>query len=568
MDQAGVVMQPTSVAHALSGRLSAFALIALSALLLTGCPMNNESQTNPSLLSDASLPRFTKLPLFDPHRKSFECKHEAEVNPPITSEAEALFQQAMATTSHDLWEEDRNYVKAAQLYEQAMKLGHWKAQFNLASLYLKGWGVPQDTERAIELTEDLMRKGVPAAWDNMGTMYMGGIGSLKQDASVAYAFWQRAADMGSMASQAYIGAKLLGNHDEPPSFWGNRSIGLKMLECAVAQGSGLAAYELGVTMDVEGKNRVRALQVLHEGVKLGSERSAGSLSSSFRHGRDLVGRIPDISRADRYHVLANALHLNPDLRFPNLDKVLPLPPTPLPKWDGNKQTLIDAAKAVVPAPPAPSKPEAPPASQRTGRAHIPEGHALPEQPQWPMPAQYETTAAPQGGYWIARLMHPHSARHLAWNAAQVPLRYERGEPFESSREGLEVADGRILFHYLGVPVAEAPPPQADVHPKVAQGAARQACLPQPLRRWRGGGDPCPTSGIWAASVPADHPAAAVFNGWHRQTYVRQGQPFPDPRDAHLDIEPSWITWIWWDQANPHWPSDVEHISLDGQAPTT
>jgi len=69
---------------------------------------------------------------------------------------------------------------------------------------------------------------------------------------------------------------------------------------------------------------------------------------------------PDTSRADRYHALANALYHNPDLRFPNLDKVLPLPPAPLPQWDMSEpKTLIDAAKAVVPAASSPSQAPAP-----------------------------------------------------------------------------------------------------------------------------------------------------------------------------------------------------------------
>lgn len=36
------------------------------------------------------------------------------------------------------------------------------------------------------------------------------------------------------------------------------------------------------------------------------------------------------------------------LKLPNLDEVLPLPPAPLPAWDGNVQTLIDAAKGGMP----------------------------------------------------------------------------------------------------------------------------------------------------------------------------------------------------------------------------
>jgi len=419
-------------------------------------------------MSDSKLPRFTRLDKFDPHRKDFACKHEADANPPITAEAEGLFQQALALVSYEMWSENRNYAKAAQLYEQAMKLGHWKAQFNLAGLYLQGLGIEQNPEKAIELTEDLMRKGVPAAWDNMGTMYMGGIGSLKQDATVAYAFWQKAADMGSMASQAYIGAKLKATHDEPPSFWGNRAIGLQMLECAFAQGSASGAFELAITL--VGKNpelqedNGRALKIFHEGVKLGSQKSAGYLFASFDDGASPVTTGPDKARARRYKILADALYLNPDLRFPNLDKVLPLPPAQLPQWDmGAPRTLIDAAKAVVP--PASSPPQAPaPTSQRTSR-------------------------------------------------------------LESTERGMLVT-----------------------HTRVAQGIAREADLPTPLVRCSGAGR-CLVTGIWQARVPDDHALAASFNQWHRQSYVMEGQPFPDPREQHLDIDPAQIIWTWWNQAN-------------------
>jgi len=327
---------------------------------------DSKAQPHQPFMSDSKLPRFTRLDKFDPHRKDFVCKHEAAANPPITAEAEALFQQALALVSYEKWSEDRNYAKAAQFYEQAMKLGHWKAQFNLAGLYLQGLGVEQDSEKAIELTEDLMRKGVPAAWDNMGTMYMGGIGSLKQDATVAYAFWQRAADMGSMNAQAHLGEKLNAGYDDPPSFWGNYVVGRKMLECAFSQGSGAAALELGVTFRIDDPSR--AQELLHAGVKFGCEKCAGYLSSSFRRGDKPVQGGPDTSRADRYHVLANALYHNPDLRLPNLDKVLPLPPAPLPQWDMSEpKTLIDAAKAVAPAA-ASSPPQAPaPSSPRTSQ---------------------------------------------------------------------------------------------------------------------------------------------------------------------------------------------------------
>lgn len=532
------------------------------ALILSGCSMKDLSQ-------DAALPRFTKLEVFNPHRPDFACKHEAYFNPPISAEAEALFQQALMLDNHDLWPVQRNYPKVALLYEQAMNLGHWKAQFNLAGLYLRGLGVPQDIDKAIALTEGLMAKGVPAAWDNMGAYYMGGIGPLEQDATVAYAFWQKAADMGSMAAQTYIGAKLLAADDQPPEAWANRNVGLKMLECAYAQGNGRAGYELGLEYSILGQadktKKVSALQYFQQAVKLGSKEAAGALVSDFDLGpsdkTSSVAAEVDKPRSERYMVLSDALYRNPDLRFPNLDKVLPLPPAKLPMWNGDKETLINAAKAVVPKPATLPKPVAPSMPVRTGRAYIPEGWGLADKPQTPIAAQYESTAAPLGGYWIARLMHPVTEHHHAWNATQVPLRYEKGEFFDRSRPGLRDEDGRIQFHYLGQPVEQALPMAMTEHPLVVRGIGRYGDSPSLSRECKGH-FPCPQTGIWSASVVQDHPSSPLFNQWHRQAYVTRGQAFPDPKAQHLAIGGHEVTWHWLGQANDL-RGDLEYVSLGG-----
>ncbi len=515
---------------------------------------------------EPTMPRFTQLEAFHPHRESFECKYEAAVNPPITPEAETVFQQAQALTGYDIWPEKRDYAKSAALYEQAMKLGHWKAQFNLAGLYLQGRGVPQDVEKAIQLTEDLMRKGVPAAWDNMGAYYMGGLGGLKQDATVAYAFWQKAADMGSKSAQAYLGKKLMAIDDRPPEVWGNWPIGMKMLECAFAQDSSEAAFELGGWLNGNnkslGEDYARSLRSFHEGVKRGSEDSAGHLSSSFRQGVPLVGSKADIWRADRYHALAGALYTNPDLRFPNLDKVLPLPPARLPMWDGKDESLINAAKGVVPTPPPVPASASNPAPQRSGRAYIPDGQALPERPQVDVLAQFESTRAPETGYWIARLMHVATEGHQIWNATQLPMRYVAGELFDRSRPGLRPEDGRIQFHYLGQLVAMAPTQEiADEHPLVARGIARYGELPDPIQQCKGN-SACPETGIWRARVPEDHPLSAVFNQWHRQAYVERGKAFPNPKAQHLEIDARAVTWRYLAQANEVREGDLTYISVD------
>jgi len=234
----------------------------------------------------------------------------------------------------------------------------------------------------VRIVEEAMKLGIPAAFDAMGTYHRKGLG-VKPDASRAYAFWELAADMGSPSAQTFLGEALLATYDNPKSgFWANESIGLKMLECAYAQGLGKAAYQLSLYYEVALKDFNRSISVLHQGVRLGCEDCAGSLSSLFR-GAELAhgGPAIDTARADRYSALGNALYLNPDLRFPNLDKVLPLPPAKLPQWDMSKpRTLIDAAKGIIPTPP----PKPTPGSERSGRAYIPQGYGLPFESPYPV----------------------------------------------------------------------------------------------------------------------------------------------------------------------------------------
>jgi hypothetical protein len=298
-----------------------------------------------------SLPRNMTLKAFDPHRVDFTCKYEANANPPVTPEAEALFQEGMTATNYELWPDKRDYAKAAALWKRAAAMGHWKAAMNLAGLYEQGLGIDQDPEQAVLLIEGLMKLRVPAAFDKMGSYHQRGIG-MEADTSRAYAFWQLAADMGSSAAQAYLGSKLDATYDNPSQgFWGNREVGLKILECGFAQGSGDAAYELGMTLaNREGKSPqyyARALHIYHEGVKFGSKDCANALSVNFGLVKALTGNTIDNARSERYSEVGDALELNPDLRFPNLDEVLPLPPATLPFWDGKPETLVDAAKAAI-----------------------------------------------------------------------------------------------------------------------------------------------------------------------------------------------------------------------------
>lgn len=378
-----------------------FVVLCLSSLSVRAGEWSSSTVNSTAAMSD--LPRYEKLPVFNPHRKGFTCVYQDQHVPTIDPQAEHWFQQALALDNPDVYYEKRDYPKIYQLYVQAADRGHWKAMLNLASLILSDYpGVPQhDPEAAIRWVEKAMQSGVPDAYDMMGTYHLNGL--IKGgDATSAYTFFQRAADMGSPSALAFLGEKLDAEYDAPAEgFWANLPVATSMLECAFAQGYGDAAEELAFVYarpkTAEAKRR--ALGILHEGVKLGSAKCASALSVEFdgfnlTNGRNLPGGI-DKARSQRYRVLKDVLeHAQGRLKLPNLDKVLPLPPASLPKWDGNAKTLVDAAKPVsLPAVLLKS-------SAREGRSFVPDGHAVAALDH-SVPAISGVQSVPMTGYWLA-----------------------------------------------------------------------------------------------------------------------------------------------------------------------
>src|SRR5450830_49488 len=264
--------------------------IVFGSFMLTACSMK------------PTLPRNMELKAFDPHRTDFVCQYEINHVPPITPQAEAWFQEGLRLTSRDLPPSERNYPQAVELWQQAANEDHWKAMMNLAGVLINGDGfapytVAADAERAVKIVERGMLLGIPAAFDLMGIYHQHGAG-VTGDASRAYAFFELAADMGNPGSQTFLGKALSATYDNPrEGFWGNRKIGLKMLECAFAQGYGNAAYELGTTLNGDDKNLDenygRALKVLHEGVKLGCEDCANYLSTKFNDIQPITNNFID-----------------------------------------------------------------------------------------------------------------------------------------------------------------------------------------------------------------------------------------------------------------------------------
>ncbi|MDR8039916.1 sel1 repeat family protein [Burkholderia cenocepacia] len=507
-----------------------------------------------------SLSEFARPPL--PHRKEFKCVYQDQHVPPIDPQAEQWFQQALALDDPDVYYKRRDYAKIYRLYEQAAERNHWKAMLNLSALILSTYpGVPEhNPEVAIRWVEKAMTLGVPDAYDRMGTYHQRGL-VRGGNATSAYAFFQRAADMGSPAAMTFLGYKMAGTYDDPGGeFWGNEPIATRMFECALAQGYGDAAHKLSYIYaraeTPEAKRR--ALETLNDGVKLGSAKCANAIRAQFRgfnltEGRNLVGHI-DSARAERYFEIGEALeHYQGRLKLPNLDKILPLPPTPLPKWDGNVKTLIDAAKAVTP----PLKKAS--MSTLEGRERMPEGRSVSSLEQSPYAVSGDTVV-PETGYWLALYgLSTMCKDQLRFARNGSPERYRAGERFEPPHMSWLEAE-QVQWHYLGE-LRPVPPTRSVFLAQLRDaGFLRQLTTHLEQLSCRGV-ERCPRTGIWEARVGVDHPLAVLYNRWDQQAFVLKGESFPAAADRHLDIESKHVQWTFLGGANTQTEDGFERISL-------
>jgi TPR repeat protein len=479
-----------------------------------------------------ALPRNEKLALFNPHRTRFTCEIEATKVPTIDAQADAWFREARALEDPDTWEEDRDYKKIVQLTRAAAERRHWKAMLNLASLYLEKREPPHGPADALALVEEAMRLGIPAAYDRMGTYYMEGVG-VPADATKAFALWQKAAEMGSPQAMAYLGDKLAATWDSPnDGFWANIPVATKMLECALGQGYGPAAYSLfdlqawphsadGSSSGLRtASTKALALQTLQQGVRLGCADCANHLRVEFDHPDDLADMLVphlDKARSERYSVLTDALQWNPDLRLPNLDQILPLPPATLPQWNGDKKALIKAAKGVTPRLPASTLGTA---SQRDGRAHVDGAYDL-----HPCGDTTSGGTAPCAGYW-GPTAPDGSAQLQAHLASMPPGLYRPGETFDKvyapASTGAAPVGGLVWQRF--VTVRRDP---SSVAPVAATGVAREVPLAEPGLSCAVG-TPCPVTGVWQPWLASEHPAHAALNQPWRQAWLVAGQHFPTP----------------------------------------
>ncbi|MBL7636485.1 sel1 repeat family protein [Atlantibacter hermannii] len=282
---------------------------------------------------------------------AFTCTKEADHVPPLDPQADILFKQARAMQKAP---GAKNYDTIASLYRHAAAKDHYKAMINLQNMLYQGLAKPAygkaAPEEAVELSERLMKLGVPGGYYSMGQYLESGYG-VKRDKAASLAYFRKAADLGSPEGQYVIGKLFMVKQFEDPSnpdpytirYKPNPAyrpeIGRTMLDCSANQGYGDAAYELALDYKLVHKDYKNTLKYYQLGIVSGNKLSAFQLKYSFNgpsadDRMNYLALTKDPERSHRYNLIYEEISSNPSARFPDIDKIVPLPPAELPEWDG------------------------------------------------------------------------------------------------------------------------------------------------------------------------------------------------------------------------------------------
>ncbi|TCP93246.1 hypothetical protein EDC44_1221, partial [Cricetibacter osteomyelitidis] len=154
-----------------------------------------------------------------------------------------------------------------------------------------------------------------------------------------YAYLRKAADLGSREAQ-YVVAEMLENINDEETRKMRLELAEQLLFCASEQGLAKASDSLGLGFEID-KEYQKAMRTFQQGVKNGSSLSAHILKKVFGGitKEDYLSSLElslDPERSQRYEIIWRYLSYNDYLQptVPDLDEIVPLPPAPLPEWDG------------------------------------------------------------------------------------------------------------------------------------------------------------------------------------------------------------------------------------------
>jgi TPR repeat protein len=271
----------------------------------------------------------------------FTCVNEADNHPPLDLEADGWFKQARVLEKAT---GPKDYEAIGTLYRKAIARDHYKAMRNLQNLLMDGLVEPLPgktaPEEAVGIVERMIKLNIPAGYYAMGYYLEMGYG-VEQDRSASIAYFRKSADLGSPEGQYKIGqiflSQLLPELGDNPAY--RPDIGKKMLDCSVKQGFGESGYQLALHFYIVDKDYPSAVKYFQLAVRNGSLLSARQLKSSFNaplitDKTNYLALEKDPERVRRYELIQKELRYHPEARFPDIDKIVPLPPAELPAWDG------------------------------------------------------------------------------------------------------------------------------------------------------------------------------------------------------------------------------------------
>lgn len=288
---------------------------------------------------------------------AFTCSHEADRIAPRDPESDQLYKRARwLVKGNTLKKDPAVYPSIERLLRIATTHGHDRANIELRRMLEMGQAVSTDpVNESIDLVQDLIRRGIPAGYYDMGWYLQRGYG-VQADQALAFKYYRKSADLGSPEGQFFVGSQLA---DESKNGEEIAAIGYAMWRCAADQHHAQAADRYARNVRFDGNN-VEAMKYFQIAVREGLAISPSSLSDAFSlkdHADPVrgLGQAVDLERQTRYYKISDFLsdygYLN--ARVPEIDKIVPLPPAPLPPWNGKFQWL-EEHKANIP-PPIPSE---------------------------------------------------------------------------------------------------------------------------------------------------------------------------------------------------------------------
>ncbi|MEI9750051.1 DUF6396 domain-containing protein [Moellerella wisconsensis] len=304
-----------------------------SALL---CSMLMLSACNPTDKKDVTVTQKTEPDL------TFTCVYEKDTLPSVDPEADIWFKQARELEKINKYQ--RDYAKIGELYRKAAERNHPKAMLNLSNLISYGKVPPIEGKGPAQEVWDIIRKmaklNISYGYYQMGHYLDTGYGVVA-DRTKALAYFRQAADLGSPEAQSVIGDILISmrlSDKDNPAY--RPEIGKKMLECAANQGNGEAAYNLAFYLHTVDKNFDDALTNYQRSIKNGFRRAASKLNQAFEPNTTpqnyyYLAVKPDPERSARYAAIVKEIDASDETaKFPDINKIVPLPPAELPEWDG------------------------------------------------------------------------------------------------------------------------------------------------------------------------------------------------------------------------------------------